>query len=256
MRNLHIGLPRLLCQAALAGLLLCTAAQPLRAEGDVPPTVRDEVELLWLEGHVEAIDELLADYQDGGFAGRWPLLLRDRYWRAGSLSSDDAGDAGLSGDGLSVGERTRHAAALAWLRAVAPTAPSSTATPGPVPAWDGGGDAPYPILRALVEDRERRELHGYAGLPAGSPLLLLAERLMAAGETARAEALTYYTRPAMERVYTGEYEFDPSYAEADRQAEARAIALEERNGAWALWSLLAFILVPLALGLRLLGRRT
>lgn len=240
------NIPLLCCQLALTVLVFFSALRPLCAEDEVPRAVRDEVELLWLEGRVEAIDEVLSDHGERTFMGRWPILLRDHYWRAGEAGPVETDMSGLAPD---------EAARLRWLREVGEGAPPGTQPPRPFPARIGGGEDPYPVLRALVQDRERRERQGFAGLPEESPLIRLADELAAAGQTARAEALRYYSEHSMRRVYTGSYENDPAYDELDRRMEAGALALEERNGAWALGSLLGFILIPLGLACLFLGRR-
>ena len=213
-----------------AGLLLALlaggGASALRAEEAPLPEVREAVETAWLEGRLEQIDELLPEEEPLAF----PLALRDFVWRP---------------EALTMGSARPTAARL--LQAEIESSPKYDPA-RPLPEEAGGGEDPYPVLTALIRDRRLRETLGSAGLPEESPLLRLARR---GGLSERQDDLTYYLAYQMRLVYTGRYPDDPEADAEQRRIERVAVALEERNGAWAFWSLLLFLGVPLLLGWRL-----
>lgn len=195
---------RFLFAACLLSLL---AADAGRAHAEEPPQEdREAAERAFIESRPQLLEGILGTPgEDADAALRWPFQMRDAWWRP-------AGET-----------------------------PWGESEP---PHWrsDGGGD-PYPVLSALVADRHRRETRGHEGLPAESPLVLLAPRY----DPQTHEALHYYlgenTRYWMGLAYEGYPEDDYS-----RRMERNSEALSARNGALAIWSLIVFVLGAIGLG--------
>jgi len=227
--------------AALLCLIALLATMGASAAGaeDKAADARRAAEQTFLEGRCEDVEAVLEERLDTPAArhrtGWWPISLRGRWWRGGGSVSGP-----LSAQPL-------DEASMQWRRWLV-----ADHTQGPhraFPDFAGGGEDPYPVLTALIRDRQRRETRGHAGLPEESPLVLLAPLY----DPKKDEALHYYlgenTRYWMNLAYKG-------YAEDEysRRMERKAAELEDRNGAWALWSLLLFVLLPV-LGSLWLGRR-
>ena len=229
-----VGAP-LLCVIALLATMGASAAWAEDKEADA----RRAAEQAFLEGRCEDVEAVLEERLETPAArhrtGWWPISVRRCWWRSGGSVSGP-----LSAQPQDEASRQRSR----WLVADHTQGPHR-----PFPDLDDGGEDPYPVLTALVRDRQRRETHGHAGLPEESPLVLLAPLY----DSKTHEALHYYlgenTRYWMNLAYKG-------YAEDEysRRMERTAAALEARNGAWALWSLLLFVLLPV-LGSLWLGRR-
>lgn len=211
---------RILPPLMLAGLAALCFGEPALAR-DLPPEVRRMAERAFLEGRLRDLDTILAGAESP--ADRFPLLLRDVWWRRARVppSFETRGPGSI-------------APRLAWLAGKEPR--------GPYPASGSGGDA-YPILTALVRDRQWREVRGHRGLPQQGPLEALAESLRTEGEDRAAYFAGDWTRRLMSLTYRG----PPPHPDEVRMRD-RAERLRLRSGRWALIALCAFLV--LALGLR------
>jgi len=207
----------------LLGLALCASAAPA---AEFAPEARHRAENAFLQGRLRDLDRILKGAASP--LDRFPLWLRDTYWRSGPRKTP-----------LQEGDRALFQASLAWIRE----------PEGPHPLGHGGGD-PYPILTALVRDRLRREHRGGLGLPEESPLVVLALRLDPQTEKDETFFLGERSRALMGPVYKGVV---PDAA--DRKLEAESRRLRGRNERWALISLGLFLLLALVLAREVTRRR-
>jgi len=152
---------------------------------------------------------------------RLPLILAAHWWRRtpGAAAADSVQPDDLA---------SRR---VAWARA------GLFEPPYPL-AGSGGAEAePYPLLRALIEDRIRRETQGAKGLPEEGPL---AAYLKAPGRTPTREE-TWDLKNTM-RMMIRSYRGDRDPAEEFR-SDRRARALHDQNRLIYLTSLAALMVL-------------
>ena len=225
--------------ALLVGLLaLATLASgPATAEDDAGAPWRAWVQKEFLQGRLDQpfVDAALWEAEDP--VALWPLALRDLWWRP-------APDP----------DRRRH------YEGAARSAPEVLQPPY---QWllDGGAEAfpappaasdPWPVLTALILDRQRRERRGRAGLPDESPLALMAFPGTSEDAAWWDEWRTYFLDDVMAVAYR-----DPEIrAYTSDQPDERELLDEQARGRRTLNIVLAGLLsCVLVLGSLWLGRR-
>jgi hypothetical protein len=213
---------RPLALACLALLLLVTRPATRRVDAGPEDEAwlvwRQGVERLFLEGRLEEVDRAMPEAPTALQA--WPRLLRDRWWRRGATAAE--GPAAPAGDPL-------LARRLAWLA-------DGGVAPHPLP--QGEEVDPWPVLTALVLDRQRRL--GRQEDP---------QRVKAPELNALRVEDTYtgtILRQGLEKLDA----YDGELAAASEEAWARSDAAAARTRRWA-WILLAGLLAVAAV----VGRR-
>lgn len=209
-----------------AGLLLAAGltalgAVPAGADGPLPEGARRRAEDAFALGILEGVDASLRGATTD--VDLEPLRVRDVWWRpAGGASAPVPKDL----DSLA-GRR------LVWLR---------TGGQGPYPTPAAGENDPYPLLTALVLDRQRRETRGATRLLEETPL---------APPAAQSEAARTFVQGVLPSALRGLTE-SPDEAERVRRTEIRA--LSGRNQSLAAAGLGALLAVAALLFLLARGR--
>jgi hypothetical protein len=244
------------------GWLYTTVLEDVAVTGDAPlpplPTPPDEPEPVppesrptlaerlaaqqeWLEGRPDRLEQHLGTVADGVEArALLPFALRDLWWRP-------TGDEALGARCRDVAADTEDPVLADQLRWVLAGGGDPYPTYG-VAAWD-----PWPVLTALVLERQQREAVGARWLPDESPVLR--RRVLdapVAWQDWYARWCAWFYDEVMRTAYEGE---DPervpeAYREADRAQARLAEDVGDRN-AWL--ALLAGLLI--AGGAFVLGRR-
>jgi hypothetical protein len=209
--------------------LVVQAAAEARADG-LSEKDRREVERRFAEGRYDLVDVELSGVDDEGdlFAGR----LLHGWWRKPVESVS-------TGVGVEFGP---WSARLAW---------TLVPTPDPPPGLPEGTAERWPVLLALVLDRQRRESLGITGLPMESPLEAVAKTLDEKAEEKLLWLLTDRQRWLLSVCYRL---MPPDEHEVRAREESEGLA--RRNGWFALLALAAFLLLPGALLARLLPPRS
>lgn len=186
--------------AAMASAFL--HAVPAGADGPLPEGARRRAEDAFALGVLEEVETSLR----GGTSDvdLEPLRVRDAWWRpaAGATPPVPKDIDALSGR------------RLVWLR---------TGGKGPYPVAGAGETEPYPLLTALVLDRQRRETRGAARLLAETPLRAL---------VAHSEPARYFVETLLPSALAGKPEA-PDDGERSRRAETQALAVRNRSLAGA-----------------------
>jgi hypothetical protein len=197
----------------LAGFVVAAGAvvgaSPADADGPVSEGARRRAEDAFALGMLEAVEASLR----GGSSDvdLEPLRVRDVWWRPAGGAS-----APVPKDLESLAGRR-----LVWLRA---------GGQGPYPTPTAGESDPYPLLTALVLDRQRRETRGAARLLEETPLAPLA---------ARSDPARYFLETTLTGALRGLTEAADETQKA-RRAETRALAARNQAlAAAALGALLA-----------------
>lgn len=162
---------------------------------------------------------------------RFPLVLAAHWWRRSPGDLPDASTQPASLD----------AKRLLWA--------FRGGFEPPYPGYGSGGaeEEPYPLLRALIDDRIRRETQGAQGLPEEGPLAAYLQR--SEGDRPKNEA--WDLRNGMEMMIRN-YRGDADPADEFRRDRA-ARALHDRNRLLYLTSLAAFMVLSFV-GLLIAGR--
>ncbi len=199
----------------LLGVLLLGGLTDASAD-DLPDAVRADAEYALLDGRPQDLDSVLANHRRG--YGPFPWVLARHWWRKSPAPAVVAGSTKAMTD------------AERW------AFEGSSELPYPAPPGGGAVD-PYPLLRALINDRLLRETQGSAGLPEASPL---AAYLMATGGGRDKDEGRFigFALDMMTRSYRG----DDDAAEEFR-ADAAARKLQDQNRLLYLTSLGALLVL-------------
>lgn len=219
---------RALRKTVLTVLLCCALPDRSAPAGPASDEARARAERAFLDGRYDDMDPAvgagttLADVE--------PLALRDLWWRPKS---------GYRPPPIDPADVSLPARRLRWL--LDPAIQTATPYPRPVP---GETDA-YPLMTALVEERQRRETLGAHGLPQSHPL-------WDDPDAGRRLLWRWY----LGRSYRGPQldDFDASDQEAIIAQHERADAAVRRNRTLAVASVLGLLAVAFWTSWRL-GRR-
>lgn len=216
--------------AVLGGLLAFLAFQglltpaPVAAE-DLPEATRRMAALALAEGRWEDLGPILGGAHTA--AQRWPLLVARGWWRLGDAAPPAAPEPDDALDALT-------ARRLAWLAA-------GGREPYPIPGPNER--EPWPVLAALVADRQEREGPARARGSPADPLSDLAARMDPEAEARTRWFLGENHRWQMSVSYRS---LPPTPEEV--AARERAEELAARNG-WLALAALAGLLLGVALWL-------